>query len=800
MRTRYLKVLRDLTSDYGKNFMLVLAIAIGLFGIGVILGGYSVINREMKKNYMGTIPASATLEMRDSIPSELMESIRSFPGIKDAERHATIVARMKVGEKWYPLLLFVVDDFSNMRTNKFKPVSGAAVPSTGSMLAERTALVMMQAKEDDNIVIKTPNGNPTTVKISGVVHDPGLAPAWQEQSGYAYITRSTLAQLGEKPEFDQLRILVEENDMSALHISQKASELADALNKHGHFVEEIQVPPPGKHPHQSQMNTVLTIFIVFSFLTLILGSILVATSMQTLMVKHVRQIGVMKTIGATSGQITGIYFFMMILICLVAMLFIPPSHAAASLLYNQVAVLLNLEITDKSIPVIVPIIQVIAGITIPLIAAAFPVIRGSRISIRTALDNYGLSKKEEKNSASTSIPFAKYFGETINLSFRNVFRHRSRLVMTISLLAAGGAMFMTALNVSEAWNTNLRRIYKQKLYDVELRFNKAIRADSLLAKIKSINGVKGAEAWSYSSTSLVKQNAFEITSAYPDKGHGSFTIQAMPIPTSMLNPTITSGQWLNSGNTNDVVLNQNARALVPNMKTGDNVSLAVNGKATVWRVIGFSEDVGSPATAYVSMDAFTKLTNSSGEAKMLRVAYIDRSKSYASQKNLEVEKLLEKENTPLGQTIPAWLLQNAIASHMKVLINSLLAMAVLMALVGTLGLMSTMSMNVMERTREIGVMRAIGATPKKIRSMIAWEGLIIGVLSLFVAFAFSLVFSSLMGNFIGSMSFRTPLSLAISPLALGIWIVIIAGGSYAAALYPARRAGKLSTREALAYE
>src|SRR5437899_9614563 len=108
MRTRYLKVLRDLTSDYGKNFMLVLAIAIGVFGIGVILGGYSVINREMRSNYMGTVPASATLEMKDSIPSELMESIRSFPGIKDAERHATISARMKVGEKWYPLLLFVV--------------------------------------------------------------------------------------------------------------------------------------------------------------------------------------------------------------------------------------------------------------------------------------------------------------------------------------------------------------------------------------------------------------------------------------------------------------------------------------------------------------------------------------------------------------------------------------------------------------------------------------------------------------------------------------------------------------------
>jgi putative ABC transport system permease protein len=799
MRTRYLKVLRDLTSDYGKNFMLVLAIAIGVFGIGVILGGYTVINREMRSNYMGTIPASATLEMKDSIPAELIPSIKTYPGIKEAERHATVVARMKVGEKWYPLLLFVVDDFKNIRTNKFRSISGAAIPATGSMLVERTALTMMEAKEGDELIIKSPNGKPTSIKLTGTVHDPGLAPAWQEQAGYGYISLSTLAWLGEKPEFDELRILVSDNNMSKEHIMQKASELATAMNEHGHTVDEIQVPPPGKHPHQSQMNTVLTIFIVFSFLTLVLGSILVSTSMQTLMVKHVRQIGVMKTIGATSGQIMRIYFFMMVIICHVALLFVPPSHAAAALLYNQVAALLNLEIADRSIPVIVPIIQVVAGISIPLMAAAIPVIRGSKITVRNALDNYGLSKKVEKTINNTSVVFSKIFSETINLSIRNVFRNRSRLTMTLLLLGAGGAMFMTALNVSEAWNTNLKRIYKQRLYDVELRFNKGISVDSLLPKIKSIKGVKGVEACSYSPTSLVKETTIEITSAYPDKGHGSFTMQALPVPTSLLNPTITAGNWLSNADTNEAVLNQNAQAAIPNVKIGDIISLSVNGKPSQWRVVGFSEDVGSPAVVYVPFNAFNKITNSD-KAKMLRVAYDDRSISNAKQKNLEVEKLLESENVPLRQSIPSWLLQNAIASHMKVLINSLLAMAALMALVGTLGLMSTMSMNVMERTREIGVMRAIGATPKKIKSLIVGEGLIIGALSLFAAFALALVFSTVLGNFIGAMSFRTPLSLTISLSALALWILIIVGGSYTATIYPARRAGKLSTREALAYE
>src|SRR5690242_4566736 len=136
MQTRYYKVLRDLTSDYSKNFMLVLTIGIGVFGIGAILGGYGVIKREMRDNYMGTVPASATIEVEGSLTKETVERVKQFPGIAEAERHATLVARMKVGEKWYPLLLFIVDDFTDKRTNKVYHISGESTPADGTMLAE----------------------------------------------------------------------------------------------------------------------------------------------------------------------------------------------------------------------------------------------------------------------------------------------------------------------------------------------------------------------------------------------------------------------------------------------------------------------------------------------------------------------------------------------------------------------------------------------------------------------------------------------------------------------------------------
>ncbi len=799
MKPRYSKVIGDLRSNYSKNLMLALAIAVGIFGIGSILGAYKVINREMAVNYLSTEPASATIEFEGRISNGLLDSIRSFPGIKKAERRATITARMKVDERWYPILLFVIDDFSKMEISKFLPVSGSQNPDYQSMLVERSALPVMHAKEGDEITIRTPHGQAQQLKIVGQVHDPGLAPAWQEQAGYSYISLEALHRLGEKQNFDLLRLQVSDHEYSAGEITKKAELVADLLKAKGITVHEIQVPPPAKHPHQSQMNAVLTIFAVFCFMILLLGSILVATSMATLMVKQIRQIGVMKTIGGNSYQIASLYFLMLLVICLIALtVSIPLSRLAAYGFYTQIAILLNLEITDTSIPWSVPLIQILSGITVPMIAAAFPLVRGSRISVRAALDNYGVSTTSNTASFLSRLPFVNTFNDTFGLALRNAFRQRARLALTLGLLAAGGAMFMTALNVSEAWDKNLKRIYVQRLYDQEIKLNDRINQDSILGYIKSLAGVTTVEGWDYSSTSVMKESKYEVTRTYPDKGHGSFSILALPVNTKLLNPTITEGRWLYAEGTNEVVLNQLART--SEMKIGDQVYLSLEDKPTTWKIIGFTEDVGSSAAAYISIRSFEKLNGSVNHIKMIRIAYADRSKDYAWNMNRQVDRVLEESNVRVSSSTPVWLLHNAVAAHMKVLVNSLLAMAILMAVVGTLGLTSTISMNVLERTREIGVMRAIGATPKKIRNLIILEGLTIGILSIALAFIVSLGLSYFMGEFIGRISFRTPLTLTISLVAIVVWILIVTIGSYLASILPAKKANIITTREALSYE
>jgi putative ABC transport system permease protein len=113
--------------------------------------------------------------------------------------------------------------------------------------------------------------------------------------------------------------------------------------------------------------------------------------------------------------------------------------------------------------------------------------------------------------------------------------------------------------------------------------------------------------------------------------------------------------------------------------------------------------------------------------------------------------------------------------------------------------MSSMGTSVVERTREFGVMRAIGARSNTILRNIISEGVFIGLMSWLIALPISIPLTYGIGYLVGTMSFRFPLPLVMSPAGLGIWLAVIVIGSIAASAYPAKQAAQLIVHETLAY-
>src|SRR5439155_9374364 len=150
-------------------------------------GAYAVLTREMAVNYLGTEPAHATLEMRGDVTADVLAAARRHPAVAEAEARDVIPARARVGDEWRPVLLFAVDNFRALRLSRFTPHSGSALPATGSVLLEHTATGVLSAQTGGLLMLKMPRGHVQAVTVSGLVHDPGLAPAWQEPTGYVYL-------------------------------------------------------------------------------------------------------------------------------------------------------------------------------------------------------------------------------------------------------------------------------------------------------------------------------------------------------------------------------------------------------------------------------------------------------------------------------------------------------------------------------------------------------------------------------------------------------------------------------------
>jgi putative ABC transport system permease protein len=798
-RPSWRKLVNDLWMAKGRTLLMILAIAVSLLGVGAILSSYGILTREIKVNYMNTMPASATLKI-NGVNDKLVADTAARPELLAAEGRAAFLARVQPGpDQSMPMLFFVVKDFSEMRLSTLFQDGGTWPPPTGTILIERTTPGVIDSKVGQALHVTMPSGREVPLLVSGIAHDPSLAPAWQEQLGYGYMTLDTLRGIGEQAEFDELRILVKAHQLDAGHIEKVALDIAGHAEEQGYRVEEILIPPPGKHPHQNQMTGILILFIIFSFLALVLSAILVASMVSSMMAQQIRQIGVMKAIGASTSQISRLYLLMIVLISTIAIAISWPfSVVVGRRLAQEVSAMLNFTLYSEAIPWWVFAVVVASGLCIPLLITIRPIIRGSRITVREAIQDYGVSPDAFRpNVLDRVLRYFPRMDRSLVLALRNSFRRRGRFMLNLVLLAAGGAMFITGLNISSAWEKDLNRTFEYRHYDLMVLMREEQPVQPMLSRIEEAPDIGKAEAWGYSEASLAETGAIDVAHTYPDGRHGSFSLFGAPARTELIRFPMTMGSWLTEGDTESIVLNHMAYALVPNAKVGDPITLSVKGKQHTWTLAGVMKEVGSPAAAYIGSDSFEQNVGLTNQARSLRIAIDEEDAQLKRQAIDRVVRTLDDMNIGIDIAVTDFQLRSAVDEHMTILIFSLVTLAVLMAIVGILGLTSSISTNVIERTREIGVMKTIGGTPRMIMRNIVSEGVFIGVLSWFLAVLASLPLSYMIGYMVGTMAFRSPLPLSLSPLAMLIWFIILVVGSAAASYVPAWRASKQTIREAL---
>jgi putative ABC transport system permease protein len=786
MTTLWRKAIRDFWHERSRTVLVVLAIALGISAFAAVLSSYAILTRELDRGYLDTDPASAVMRL-DSIDDDLVKAILRNPEVSDAEPRRTIRGQMKSGPvQWRNLMLFVVHDYGNIRVSKLAPERGAWSPATGEILIERDAFQVAKAQIGDAVIVKTANGVEQPLVISGSVHDVGQAQARMENIVYGYINLATLVQLGEEPNLDQLNILVAENRFDENHIRRVVGDVEKVIKDRGHQVWRTDIPAPGKHPHSDLTGILLLAMSSFGLFVLLLSGILVINLLTAMMASQVRQIGVMKAIGGTRRQIAGIYFGQALFLGIAAVIVsIPLGIIGSRALCRYMAVFLNFDINSFAVPAWVYLLVAVVGLAAPLIAAAYPVWSGTAAPVRVALSDFGLS---QTTFGATRFDRAlARIGGTFSLvmfAIRNSFRRRARLVLTLLTLAAGGLFFLSALNVRASMVNTLDHMFAARKFDLTVSFANPYEFEKIQKAIANTPGVTRAEGWFTGEGS---------------RGERRFGIVALPADTQLQDFEIVAGRKLTPQDSNAIVINSALAGREPKMHVGQDVVLRIEQEESTWRVVGIAREAFSPgAVGYIPLNFIQQ--RYPGMVNNLRLALDNTEPDAISAVKAELDRNLEAQGVRARGSVTKSETRFSFDQHMLMIYVFLIVMSAIVGGVGGLGLMTTMSLNVLERRREMGVMRAVGATPRIVWLMIVAEGIVIGVLSWTIAALLAWPISKALGDVLVRVMFRSGLDFTFEPLGLLIWLFVSISLSAAASFLPAWKASRVTVREALVYE
>jgi putative ABC transport system permease protein len=205
------------------------------------------------------------------------------------------------------------------------------------------------------------------------------------------------------------------------------------------------------------------------------------------------------------------------------------------------------------------------------------------------------------------------------------------------------------------------------------------------------------------------------------------------------------------------------------------------------------------AVAFIDRDELDRTIGGGGAVTRLLVQTAEHDEQTQARTARELERRLDDASLPASGSQTQVAQKETIANQLGILVTFLVIMATILAAVGVIGLTGTMTINVLESTREIGVMRSIGASHGAIFGIYITEGVVIAVMAWALGAMLSWPMSTWLVSALGG-AMALPLSYAFSWVGVWAWLALVVAIAAIASLLPAWRASQVSIRDAISYE
>jgi putative ABC transport system permease protein len=793
MHPRRRKVLRDLLGYRWRTVLVVVSIAVGVLAVGMIVESRIVLGREMQREFLASSPANAELRLAP-FGDDFVAAAARMPGVAAAEGRRTVTVQVETGsDEWIDLQLTVIPDFADQRIDRVVAQSGTWPPAVGEVVVERSTIDQLDGKMAGDILnVRTPDERTRQLELAGVAYASGELAGYALGNASGFITVDTLERLGFGRSYDDLLLRVTGDTADQAHVTAIADQVADRARAAGHSVGQEAVNAPLEYPGKETLNTVFVILVLLGTLTLVVSVFLVVNTVTAVLGTQTRQIGIMKSIGARDRDLRRLYRGLVLGYGVFAALLSIPLAALGSIaLTAYTAGLLNLDAHPVWPPPLVIAIEVVVAVAVPLVAAIAPIDRGVRITIREAIASAGITAGFGIGRLDRAIGSVRFLPRSARYALRNTFRHRRRLTITLAALALGGAVFMAVLSVQASLNATLERGVDFFGFDVQATLASPTRAGPLVAEADRVPDVVSAEPWLAVTAQRVE----------PDGASGqSYQVVGTPDGSSILHPDVAEGRWLKPADAQALVATDNVLSDEPDLRVGQTLKLTIGGRAGTWTLVGIIKAPSRRQAFYANLDALGRAARAPGRANAVVVMTANHDPTTQNRVADDLRSGLESSGTTVASTLTIGYVREQQTARFNVLVTFLAVMAILVGAVGGIGLSGTMSLSVSERTREIGVLRSLGASNGTVRVIFLAEGWAMGLMAWLVGIVLAVPVSLFLSRRIGLAFVNRPLEFAFSWTGIAVWLAVILVVATLATLAPALAAARVTVRETLAYE
>jgi len=453
--TRY-KIWYDLWKNKGRTLQVVLIVGMGAFAIGMIVTTRMLIIPQMHEIWRSSNPAEIVLWASPPVNDDTIRSLGRIEGIDSIEGYSTtsIEWRSSPEDEWRPAVLTARDDYTSQIYTRLDLLSGN-LPDKDSLGIVQGADQAFGIQIGDQLYLRVDNKE-FDIQIGGQIYDPIASPPSFGGPLSFYATRDQFEKLTGLRDFNRIMAggVGEYDEAVMLDV---ATDMQDKLDAQG--VESggaaftannvSRVSDPNKHFFSAPLDAIFFMMGVMAVLALILALFLVYNTINAIISQQVDQIGIMKAIGARTGQILRLYLTIVLAYGVLALMFALPLGSLAG--WGLVLFLLNtfnaepgpFTISPEAVSAMVAI-----ALFAPLVASLIPIFKGARITVREAIQTYGLSARV--GLLDRMLARMEYLSRRFVLTVSNTFRNKGRVILTQITLVLSGLIFMMVMSVRDS--------------------------------------------------------------------------------------------------------------------------------------------------------------------------------------------------------------------------------------------------------------------------------------------------------------------------------------------------------------